>query len=156
MINFADKEHLIAELVFQGATEHKAEDLCDAEILAALSEWHGRENPTNPYHDAFRLQNTPSFNISYAGETNNYWPDEESNFIGECLVRDFLFQDGICQLQGFSARLYRAKYKLIAAIDTEYLLVCPYPTAAGNIAGILGRLCKQKASGKPRLCGRQR
>ena len=135
MIDFSDSDFSLADLVFQGAVEHEPAALCNDQVLDTLNAWQQRPDVTEPATDAFRLEQTRSFVMSYQGQASGYWPDKEGNWIGECLVREFLFRDGICQLESLDPRLYVAKYKLEALIDVEYLLVCPYPTEAGNIGG---------------------
>lgn len=135
MSRFSDDIHHITELIFQGVTEHAPEELCNISVLEALQRWQLRADQTRPEPDMFRLDQTRSFTISYQGETGDYWPDEDGNFLGESLIREFLFEDGICNLDNLSARLFVATYKLLAMMEVEYLLVCPYPTASDNIAG---------------------
>ncbi len=137
LIDFSDSDFNLADLVFQGATEHEPAELCNDQVLDTLKAWRQRTVATEPAASAFRLEQTRSFVISYQGHAADYWPDKAGNWIGECLVREFLFRDGICQLDSLEARLYTAKYKLEALIDVEYLLVCPYPTEAGNINGMV-------------------
>ena len=137
MSQFSDDTHHITELIFQGVTQHMPEELCNASVLQALQRWQQRDDKTRPEPDMFRLDQTRSFTISYLGETDAYWPDEDGNFVGESLVREFLFEDGICNLDSLSPRLYIATYKVLAMMDVEYLLVCPYPTESGNIAGLI-------------------
>ncbi len=136
-MDFSKSTFSLADLIFQGATLHEPAELCNDTVLAALSDWRRRAEPTAPLSTAFQLEDTRSFAIRYDGETSEYWPDEDSNWLGECLIREFLFRDGICVLDSLEPRLYLAKYKIEAVIDREYLLVCPYPTEAGNLGGTL-------------------
>ena len=135
MSQFSDNIHHVTELIFQGVTEHAPEELCNQTVLKTLEGWLQRPEKTVPEPERFQLDNTRSFTISYQGETDAYWPDEDGNFIGESLVREFLFEDGICNLDSHTPRLYVATYKVLAMMEVEYLLVCPYPTASDNIAG---------------------
>lgn len=136
MSNFYDKDHTVGELVFQGARELDIEASCSELILNSLSKWQARSNQSDAKPELFQLEKTRSFIISYDGITGQYWPDEASNLIGESLIRDFLFPDGICRLDTLDVRLYIVSYKIIAMLDLEYLLVCPFATDAGNIAGL--------------------
>ena len=77
------------------------------------------------------------FSITYEGEAGEYWPDESMTDITETLVREFLYRDGICSLTDERVRLIRMKYNVMASEGDEYVLVCPYVTAAGNISGIV-------------------
>jgi len=136
-VDFSKSTFSLADLVFQGATLHEPAELCNDAVLTALSNWQQRAEPAEPSAKAFRLEDTRSFAIRYDGETDDYWPDEDSNWLGECLIREFLFRDGICVMESLEPRLYLAKYKIEAVIDREYLLVCPYPTASGNLGGVV-------------------
>ena len=136
-MDFRDPSHTADELVFQGADEYEPAALCDDDVLRALGDWQSRRVLTETSPEVFHLENTRSFTVSYKGQADDYWPDEAVNRLGEGLVRDFLFKDGICALDDLKPRLYVAKYKVQALSDTEYLLVCPYPTEAGNIAGMV-------------------
>ncbi|MEM8815743.1 MAG: hypothetical protein AAGE85_07930 [Pseudomonadota bacterium] len=135
-MDFTQSKFSLADLIFQGATEHEPTALCNEAVLEALDTWQSRPAATEPGTDIFRLEHTRSFAIRYDGEASEHWPDEDSNWLGETLVREFLFREGICLLEGFEPRLYLAKYKIEAVIDREYLLVCPYPTESGNIGGM--------------------
>lgn len=136
-MDFSDPNHSAAELVFQGATEHDPAALCDKEAMQALMAWQSRKPVTEPSPMPLQLERALSFTITYDGKAGNYWPDESANEIGEGLVRDFLFREGVCALSDLHPRLYAARYKAQAVSGTEYLLVCPYPTSTGNIGGVL-------------------
>ena len=137
MNSFSDDTHHVTEMIFQGVAEHKPEDLCNQTVLNALKQWEQRPQLTKPEPEHFRLEQTRSFTITYTGTADHYWPDEDGNFLGESLVREFLFEEGICTLDNHHCKLYVATYKILAMIDVEYLLVCPYPTESGNIAGVV-------------------
>ncbi|MEO1201972.1 MAG: hypothetical protein AAFX10_04640 [Pseudomonadota bacterium] len=136
-MDFRDSKHLADELVFQGVEEKPPAALDDDAVLAALAKWQSRADATAPSPEAFHLEGARCFTISYQGEAGNYWPDEAENVLIESLAREFLFKDGICALDDLEPRLYIARYKVQALTDTEYLLACPYPTEAGNIAGVV-------------------
>ena len=136
-MDFSDPNHTLSALIFQGAEEQEPAALCDEEIMAALARWQSRDQPVLPDAEHFQLEQTRCFTISYDGKAGHYWPNEDANLLGESLVRDFLFHDGICTLDVLQPRLFVAKYKVEAILDTEYLLVCPYPTDDGNIAGVV-------------------
>ncbi len=148
MADFADTEHNLAELIFHGVEELDPAALCDTEVLGAVHAWRERENIHEPGPEIFQLPLTRSFTITYQGKVEYYWPDEESNFEGESLIRQFLFHNGICSLADDTVRLYRVQYSLLAMDDTEYLLVCPYRTSDGNIAGIVV-ICVNKRLKQP-------
>ena len=136
MTDFSDRQQVELEPVFQGAHEEAIDALGNDSVLTALARWRERSPQSDSGVDRLRLEQTRSFTISYDGESGSYWPDKSSNLVGETLVRKFLFRQGICQLDGLAPRLYVAKYKVEVMNATEYLLVCPYPTEAGNIAGL--------------------
>lgn len=136
-MDFSDPDHNAAELVFQGAVEAEPSSRCNKAMMAALDAWLNRPEPTDPGLECFRFDAAPAFAISYRGEVLDYWPDEAANWLTEGLVRDFVFRNGICVIDDLTPRLHEAKYKVQAMSDTECLLVCPYPTAAGNIGGIV-------------------
>lgn len=148
MTEFSDPEHSLLEIVFQGVHEEPIAALCDDTVVAALHDWEQRADKSDPMGDHFQFDNTRSFTISYQGRTGNYWPDEHANALGETMIRENLFSDGICTLKDLTPTLYVVKYKVQAIFDTEYLLVCPYPTHADNIAGLLvvcvNRLLKKR------------
>lgn len=70
-------------------------------------------------------------------DTRDYWPNESENDISETLIREFLYHDGICTLSDERVRLFHASYTIMALNGDEYLLVCPYLTATGNVSGIV-------------------
>ena len=135
MSTFSDDTHHVAEMIVQGVVQHEPAALCNQTVLDALTCWEQRKQPIVPEPERFHLDQTRSFTISYDGKADHYWPDEAGNFLGESLVREFLFDNGICSLDTHACRLYVVSYKVLAMIDVEYLLVCPYPTTSGNIAG---------------------
>lgn len=137
MIQFSDSQHDVSELIFQGAKELDIEDRCSPALLETIERWQNRPDASDADAGEFKSDDTLLFTISYDGHAGDYWPDEPSNLVGESLIREFLYKDGICNLENHSVRLYEVHYKLIAMVETEYLLVCPYPTASGNIGGIL-------------------
>ena len=67
----------------------------------------------------------------------DYWPNESQNDISETLIREFLYHKGICTLSDERVRLFHVRYTIMALTGDEYLLICPYLTAAGNISGIV-------------------
>lgn len=136
-MRFSDPRHTMSELVFQGAHEAAVAEVCDERLLSALGEWEQRSDITDPRANLFHFDNTRAFTISYDGVSGNYWPDEDSNTLGETLIREHFYVDGICRLPDLNARLYVVKYKIQALYDSEYLLVCPYPTRSNNLAGLV-------------------
>ena len=77
------------------------------------------------------------FSISYLGESDEYWPNEPDTLLTETLIREFLFNDGICSLTDDHERLVCMKYKIMAMEGEEHVMICPYLTEAGNISGIV-------------------
>lgn len=136
-MDFTDTEHSIAALVFQGVDQHDPTACCDTEILTALNAWSTRGERLGPAVDVFQRPATQYFAISYDGQSSGYWPDEAQNWLSETLVREFLFRDGICILETFEPRFYDVRYKLEALEGNEYLLVCPFATASGDVGGIV-------------------
>ena len=103
----------------------------------ALETWRDRPNHQLSGADIFRIEDCANFSITYEGEAAEHWPNESMNDISETLIREFLYRDGICTLSDERVRLVRMKYRIMALDGDEYLLVCPYLTAAGNISGIV-------------------
>ncbi len=136
-MDFSDANHTTDELVFQGVEVKRPSDLGDDGVLRALEDWQSRGQSTEASPEHFHLDGTRGFTISFDGKADDYWPDEAANDLIESLVRSLLFRDGICALDDLEPRLYVARYKVQALNDTEYLLVCPYPTESGNIAGVV-------------------
>lgn len=137
MVQFRDGEHTVGPMVFQGARELHVEECCSDFVLQGLSRWRQRTDPTKPEGHQFRADGILMFTISYDGESFEHYPDEASNLLGESLVRDFLFENGICVLDDLRVRLYETRFHVLSLEDKEHLLVCPYPTRANNIGGML-------------------
>ncbi len=136
-MDFSDNKHNLADLVFHGATEVDPEQTCTKDAVQALTTWSHRPNHQSSGSELLRLHDCALFSIDYVGKARDYWPDESENDISETLIREFLYHDGICTLSDERVRLFRASYSIIALDGDEYLLVCPYLTAAGNISGIV-------------------
>jgi hypothetical protein len=136
-IRFNDSEHSVAGLAFYTADERDPATACDAPVQEAIGIWHGRPNRHEPALDCFRLHDSHCFRMNWRGEASDYWPDREANFTSEALVREFLFRGGICTVADEAVRLYAVLYGMMGMDSTENLLVCPYPTASGNIGGIV-------------------
>ena len=136
-MDFSDNKHSVAELAFQGATEVDIQQNCPTDITEALATWSHRPNHQLSGSDLLRLDGCTLFSINYEGKARDYWPNELDNDISEILIRDFLFHDGICTLSDERARLFRARFTMIALTGDEYLLICPCLTEAGNISGMV-------------------
>ena len=136
-MDFSDKKHVLAELVFHGATEMAPEQICSKDVIEALANWNRRSDHQSSGSDLLRLDDCALFSINYDGAATNHWPNESENDISETLIREFLYHDGICALSDERVRLFHARYTIIALTGDEYLLVCPYLTEAGNISGIV-------------------
>ena len=135
--NFSDNKHTVAELAFQGATEMDVEESCTPEMLDVLATWRDREDHQASGVEMFSMDHYTAFSITYEGKAGDYWPNEPANDIVETLVRDFYYRDGICSISDERVRMVRLKYNIMALAGDEFVLVCPYLTEAGNIAGIL-------------------
>ena len=137
-MNFHDKDHHFATLAFHGAEELSAEQACNQVLLDAVDAWRKRADPQRPGTEYFHLDKCRSFAIDYRGTSFEHWPNESDNLLSESLVREFLFQDGICSVADTEVKLYKVSYSIMAGeYGVEYLLVCPFLTEAGNISGIL-------------------
>ena len=137
MQNFRDEDAVIGFIVFQGAREAEIDSVCDAEMRDAIAGWCDRSQPTRPQPELLHVESTRSFVITYQGDSSEYWPSKKENQIGEALVRDFLFHDGICTLNDLKPRYYRTIYRVEALEEIEHLVVLPYPTESENIAGVV-------------------
>jgi hypothetical protein len=135
--DFSDHKHELAELAFQGGTEMDLEQSSIPMMMDALTTWQNRADHQSSGAELFHMPDCPIFSISYKGKAGEYWPNESENDIIETLVREFLFRDGICSLTDERVRLVHMKYNIMALAGDEYVLICPYLTAAGNISGIL-------------------
>jgi hypothetical protein len=136
-MDFSDNKHNLAELAFHGATEVAPEQVCTKEVIQALATWSHRPNHQLSGSDLLRLDDCAIFSIDYEGKAGDYWPNESENDISETLIREFLYHEGICTLSDERVRLFNVRYTIMALTGDEYLLVCPYLTAAGNISGIV-------------------
>ena len=136
-MDFSDNKHNLAELAFHGATEVAPEQICTKDVIQALATWSHRPNHQSSGSDLLRLDDCAIFSINYEGKAKDYWPNESENDISETLVREFLYHEGICTLSDELVRLFHVRYTIMALTGDEYLLVCPYLTAAGNISGIV-------------------
>jgi hypothetical protein len=136
-MDFSDNKHNLAELAFHGATEVAPEQVCTKEVIQALATWSHRPNHQVSGSDLLRLDDCAVFSIDYEGKARDYWPNESENDISETLIREFLYHEGICTLSDERVRLFNVRYTIMALTGDEYLLVCPYLTAAGNISGIV-------------------
>ena len=136
-MEFSDHTHNLAELAFHGATEVAPDQICTKEVIQALATWSHRPNHQVSGSDLLRLNDCAVFSIDYEGKARDYWPNESENDISETLIREFLYHEGICTLSDERVRLFHVRYTVMALTGDEYLLVCPYLTAAGNISGIV-------------------
>lgn len=137
MTDFTDNQHTLAELAFQGAQEMDLNEFAMPDMVEAIKAWHDRPNQHASGAEMFRWEHCPVFSMTYEGMAGEYWPNDKENDIIETLIRDFLYRDGICSLKDHCVRLIHMKYTIMALAGDEYVLVCPYLTEAGNIAGIL-------------------
>jgi len=136
-MKFTDTKRDSVPISVQNVEELQYEDWSSTELLNCIEIWSGREDKNTPGSEFFELENTRSFVISYDGKASHYWPGEDENFTEESLIREFLFHEGICQVTSLELRLFRVNYSIVNISDDEYLLVCPFNTESGNIAGIV-------------------
>ena len=136
-MEFSDLTHNLAELAFHGATEVVPDQICTKDVIQALATWSHRPNHQLSGSHLLRLDDCAIFSINYEGKARDYWPNESENHISETLIREFLYDQGICTLSDERVRLFHVRYTIMALTGDEYLLICPYLTAAGNISGIV-------------------
>ncbi len=136
-MDFSDNKHNLAELAFHGATEVAPEQVCTKDVIRALATWSDRPNHQLSGSDLLQLDDCAIFSINYEGKAGDYWPNEPDNDISVTLIREFLYHEGIRTLSDERVRLFHVRYTIMALTGDEYLLVCPYLTAAGNISGIV-------------------
>ena len=136
-MNFSDNEHSLAELAFQGATEIESMPNFGEETENALVAWRQRSDLISSGAEMLQMPECSTFSINYEGEASNYWPNEPENRLTETLIREFLYRDGICSLSDERVRFISMNYQIMALEGTEHVLICPYLTEAGNIAGIV-------------------
>ena len=136
-MDFSDKKHNVAELAFHGATEVDIQQTCTTDITEALATWSHRPNRQLSGSELLRLDGCALFSINYEGKARDYWPNESENDISETLIREFVYHEGICTLSDERVRFFYARYTIMALTGDEYLLVCPYLTATGNVSGIV-------------------
>ncbi len=135
-MKFTDTKHEKVPFSVHKTIELDYEKWCDDELLDSIRGWCGRENQSSPGEQYFKLDDVRGFVITYEGESGSYWPNEDDNFVDEGLIREFLYSDGICSLDALSIKLYRVDYSVVTISDNEYLLVCPFQSESGNVAGI--------------------
>ncbi len=136
-MDFSDNRHNLAELAFNGATEADIQEICTRDISESLATWSHRPDRQLSGSDLLRLDGCMLFSIDYEGKSADYWPNQLENDVSETLIREFLYHDGLCSIADERIRLFHARYTIMALTGDEYLLVCPYLTEAGNIAGIV-------------------
>ncbi len=136
-MDFSDNKHYPHALIFHGAEEIDAQEACKQEIIDALAAWNQRGTHELPGLAQLRVENCPLFSITHDGKAGDYWPESSENDISEILVREFLYRNGICELEEIRAHLFHVKYTLLSMTGEDCLLICPYSTSAGNIAGIV-------------------
>lgn len=136
-MDFSDDQHSLAELVFQGATEIESIEQVGEVTNNALNAWRQRPDATSSGAELLQMADCTVFSITYEGDAGEYWPNESANEMTEVLIREFLYRDGICSLSDTHVRLICMKYQIMAMEGKEYVLICPYLTEAGNIAGVV-------------------
>ena len=148
-MDFSDTQHNLAELVFQGADELDPVENCREDVIEALETWQSRADHTRSGAELFQVGDCSVFSISYEGDAGEYWPSEAENDMSETFVRDFLYHDGICKITDERVRLLHIKYSVMALTGDEFVLVCPYLTAADNISGIVVVCVTKKVRRQP-------
>ena len=136
-MDFSDNKHSVAELAFHGAIEVDIQQTCTTDITEALATWSHRPNRQLSGSELLRLDGCALFSINYEGKARDYWPNESENDISDTLIREFVYHEGICTLSDERVRFFHARYTIMVLTGDEYLLVCPYLTATGNISGIV-------------------
>ncbi|TQV86056.1 hypothetical protein FKG94_00405 [Exilibacterium tricleocarpae] len=137
-MKFHDDSHHFATLAYHSAQELDVAATCSQTILDAVAAWQQRADAHSAGVEFFTLDRCRSFSIDYQGHSSGHWPNERDNLLGESLVREFLFDDGICSVEETAVKLYKVNYSVMAGeYGNEYLLVCPFLTATGNIGGIV-------------------
>ena len=136
-MDFSDDKHALAELAFHGATELDPEQACTNDVIQALAAWQDRPNHQLSGSDLLRTEGCTLFSIDHKGVAGDYWPNESENDTSETLIREFMFHDGLCTIADDRVRLFHARYTMMAMTGDEYLLVCPYLMATGNVSGIV-------------------
>lgn len=136
MNDFTNQDKSLPELVIQGISEPNVYECCNEEMLAMVESWRSRESKYSASAELFNRDDTQVFAISYRGEADSYWPTSEANMFAEALIRDVVYKDGICTLEGFEPRMFKIKFHVVVMQETEYLLVLPYSTESGNIGGL--------------------
>ena len=136
-MDFSDRKHSLAELVFQGATESESMQEFREDAKNALMAWRNRSDPRSSGAEVLQVPDCSVFSITYEGQAGEYWPNEHENEMTETLIREFLYRDGICSLTDEQVRLICMKYRIMALEGDEHVLICPYLTEAGHISGIV-------------------
>ena len=134
---FFDNKHGLAELACHGATELDPEQVCTNVVIQALAAWHDRPNHQLSGSDLLRIGGCTQFSINHNGIARGYWPNESENDTSETLNREFLYHNGTGTIADERVRLFHARYTIMALTGDEYLLVCPYLTATGNVSEIV-------------------
>jgi len=135
--NFQDPSHGADGVSVSGVNEHPVDASVDDEVRSALAAWRDRPDRTSDDAAPFTALRLSAFCISYVGESIRYAPDEDANRFSEALVRDFLFTGGICNLDRQEPRLFEVESRMEALEATALLLVLPFETSEGNIAGVM-------------------
>ncbi|MEM9305637.1 MAG: hypothetical protein AAGE01_26240, partial [Pseudomonadota bacterium] len=130
-------DNSLGEMTFHGARELSLDGLLSDAAAQCLARWRHREDATDSAAELFDLDKAPSFVISYDGKSGHYRPDQPMNAVPETIIREFLYGDGICSLTDMEVRAFAADYSVITEDAIEYLLVCPFPTEAGNVGGLV-------------------
>ena len=143
-MNFSDASHSPDGIIFHGATELEPEQAFTADVIDALAAWDQRSNHESPGLDLLQLDGCPRFLISHDCQAKDYWPSRSENDISETLIREFLYDEGICQLSDDRAHLFHVKYRMMSMVDADCLLVCPYLSASGKVSGIVVVLVTKK------------
>ena len=136
-MSLSDSHHSLAGFVCQSAEEMDPCRACTQDLVDAVAAWSRRPNHELPGLELLQLNDCPHFLMSHDGKATDYWPNASQNDISETLIRECLYQEGICTLNNDRARLLNMKYKLLSIIGSDCLLVCPYVTQTGSISGIL-------------------
>lgn len=136
-MRFMRDESGIPQLTIHRVASVPAGEILDAPLQAALAEWLERGRPTENIGALMQFPDCPVLVLDYRGRVQRRQPDEDATTVTESLVREFLFPDGVCELEQMTPVVYTAEYGIMGTDSTETLLICPFATEAGNIGGVL-------------------
>ena len=135
-MDFSDADRNTNELTIQGVTTQSPDRHCNEAMLRKLEAWTKRKAIHEASAHIFEMDQALGFSISYKGVASSYFPNKQKNWLSESLIRGALYENGVCTLTDTTPLVHAVQYRVQAIDGTEHLLVCPFLTQAGNIAGI--------------------